>query len=127
LLLRTNNNAFPTSSQETFHPTPTAEAYHITKDARFSTTSTLLSALSFLGANARLIGLQAPATIASGSSFEVTLITENYIQYVKLIYFHLQHLQRCLLSPELFAYLLLFLLMENTRLIYRSDLSTMSE
>lgn len=51
---------------------------------RFSTTSiSLVSGLTLLSsASARIIGLEAPRTIAAGQSFTVSLLTENYIQSV---------------------------------------------
>jgi hypothetical protein len=51
---------------------------------RFSTTSSsLISGLALLStASARIIGLEAPRTIALGEPFTVSLLTENYIQSV---------------------------------------------
>ncbi len=52
---------------------------------RFSSTSTagLVSSLALLSsASARIVGLAAPAAIAAGQPFTVSLLTENYIQSV---------------------------------------------
>ncbi|KAG4440363.1 hypothetical protein IFR05_004156 [Cadophora sp. M221] len=51
---------------------------------RFSASSiSLISALTLLSAaSARIIGFEAPRTIAAGESFTVSLLTENYIQSV---------------------------------------------
>ncbi|KAG4415576.1 hypothetical protein IFR04_011296 [Cadophora malorum] len=47
---------------------------------RFSTTTSILSGLTLLStASARIIGLEAPRTIAAGEPFTVSLLTENYI------------------------------------------------
>ncbi|KAH7417580.1 hypothetical protein BKA64DRAFT_718320 [Cadophora sp. MPI-SDFR-AT-0126] len=49
----------------------------------FSTTTSLVSGLTLLSAAAaRIIGLEAPRTIAAGEPFTVSLLTENYIQSV---------------------------------------------
>lgn len=50
---------------------------------RFSTTTSILYGLAvFSTASARIIGLEAPHTIAAGEPFTVSLLTENYIQTV---------------------------------------------
>ena len=47
---------------------------------RFSTTTSILYSLAvFSTASARIIGLEAPRTIAAGEPFTVSLLTENYI------------------------------------------------
>lgn len=43
----------------------------------------ILSSLALLGAaSARIVGITAPSSIAPGSNFTITIITENYIQAV---------------------------------------------
>lgn len=47
---------------------------------RFTSLATALTTLS--AASARIIGIEAPATLAPNSTFTLTLLTENYIQTV---------------------------------------------
>ncbi|KAJ4309099.1 hypothetical protein N0V94_009083 [Neodidymelliopsis sp. IMI 364377] len=47
---------------------------------RFSTLATALTTLS--AASARIIGIEVPSTLAPNSTFNLTLLTENYIQSV---------------------------------------------
>ncbi|PVH78820.1 hypothetical protein DL98DRAFT_655853 [Cadophora sp. DSE1049] len=50
---------------------------------RLSTSTSLIASLTLLSTvSARIIGLEAPRTIAAGESFTVSLLTENYIQSV---------------------------------------------
>lgn len=47
---------------------------------RFTTLTATLATLS--AASARIIGIEAPSTLAPNSTFNLTLLTENYIQSV---------------------------------------------
>lgn len=47
---------------------------------RFTSLATTLTTLS--AASARIIGIEAPSTLAPNSTFNLTLLTENYIQSV---------------------------------------------